>query len=251
LALAAVLLTGQNEDPALHALENTYHLKIDVLRAPLEWKGDHYVVRADPPTDKQVAAYEPTFNKEWSLYPASYVQKAEVHRIVFGVDLSMNGQIRAAVPAFDGDTMYYDPALGSYNNHYQRLVIHHEFFHMVDRRMDRLSRDAEWAKLNAPGFRYGSGGAAMRGSGVGDLTDKVTGFVTRYGTSAVEEDKAELFAHMVVDGGYIKDRIAVDPILAAKVALLRRRLSNFDPSMGDEFWNRIPGWTSSEGRRDR
>lgn len=230
-------------DNPIKDLEAAYHLTVEEIQRPLEWRGDHYVVKANPASSAQLKAYEPVFVKEWTLYPPTYVAKARVHRIVFGVDLALNGQARAAVPAFDGDTMYYDPALGSYNLHYQRTVIHHEFFHMVDKRMRHLDADMEWSRLNPPDFRYGDGGAKMRTSGVGELTDTIPGFLTPYATSALEEDKAEVFAHMIVDGAYVRRRAAADPILAAKIDLLRRRLSEFDPNMGEQFWKKIPAWS--------
>jgi hypothetical protein len=205
----------------------------------LSWKGAGYVVTGKPATGNQLKLYEPIFNKEWSLYPASYVQKAKLDRIVFVADLSVDGQLRAAVPAFDGNTMYYDPALGSYNGHYQRLVVHHEFFHMVDQRMHLLYKDAEWAKLNPAGFKYGSGGALMRTGGVGELTRKIPGFVTPYATAALEEDKAELFSHLVVDGPFIRDLALKDKVVAAKIDLLKRRLAKFDPGMGEGFWKKV------------
>jgi len=62
-----------------------------------------------------------------------------------------------------------------------------------------------------------------------------------YGTAAVEEDKAELFAHMIVDGSFVKDRASHDPVLAAKVALLRERLAKFDPAMGMVL-KKVAGW---------
>ncbi|HVT13335.1 MAG TPA: putative zinc-binding metallopeptidase [Fimbriimonadaceae bacterium] len=232
---------------SIQDLETAYHLTVEELKKPLEWHGDHYVVKADPPSPAQLKAYEPLFVKEWSLYPPSYVAKAVVHRIVFGVDLSVDGQMRAAVPAFDGDTMFYDPALGSYNLHYQRTVIHHEFFHLVDKRMRLLDTDMEWSRLNPSGFHYGDGGSKMRTLGVGELTDKIPGFLTPYSTSAIEEDKAELFAHMIVDGPYVRKRASADPILAAKIALLRQRLTRFDPNMGEPFWSKVPGWAGYKG----
>lgn len=226
-------------------LASKYEVKVERLSAPLNWKGDGYVVTANPPSDEQMAKYVPTFLKEWTLYPPDLMKKAVVHRIVFGVDMAVDGQVRGAVPAFDGDTMYYDPALGAYNLQYQRVVIHHEFFHMIDERMKLLDKDSEWAKLNPKGFHYGQGGSKMRESGVGALTDQIPGFLTRYGTAAVEEDKAELFAHMVVDGDYVKERAAKDPVLRSKIDLLKRRLSKFDPAMGPAFWKQIPAWSEN------
>lgn len=241
------ILIAPRPDEPLQSLQDAYHFKLEEISQPLEWHGDHYVVVGKPASAEKLRSYEPVFAKEWSLYPPSYVIKAEVHRIVFAAGLAVDGQVRAAVPAFDGDTMYYDPELGSYNLHYQRTVIHHEFFHLVDQRMGHMAKDAEWSKLNPVGFHYGSGGAKMRTKGVGELTDTIPGFLTPYGTSAVEEDKAELFAHMIVDGPYVKERASKDSVLAAKVDLLRKRLRDFDTEMDTRFWSHIPGWDAPAG----
>lgn len=241
------LLPAIVDDPMLD-LAARYEVKIEQIAAPLDWKGKGYSITAKPPTADQMAKYGPLFQKEWSLYPASYVKKAVVHRIVFGIELAVDGQLRAAVPAFDGDTMYYDPERGSLNPSYQRSVIHHEFFHMVDWRMKRLNPDAQWEKLNLTGFKYGSGGAKMQTGNVGALTDQIPGFLTQYGTAAVEEDKAELFAHMIVDPEFVKERSDKDPVIKAKIGLLRDRLAKFDPAMGDEFWKKIPTWSSQRTR---
>jgi hypothetical protein len=231
LSICLFLASSQATAPQLPNIERP--------REVLSWKGAGYVVTGKPATSAQLKLYEPIFNKEWALYPPSYVQKAKLDRIVFVADLSVDGQARAAVPAFDGNTMYYDPALGSYNPHYQRLVVHHEFFHMVDQRMQLLYKDAEWSKLNPAGFRYGSGGALMRTSGVGELTTKIPGFVTPYATAALEEDKAELFSHMVIDGAFVRDLARKDKVVAAKIALLKQRLAKFDPGMGEAFWKKV------------
>lgn len=245
LAPFAILILASRQQPApLADLAAKYAITIEVLKQPLDWHAAGYTVKAEPPDPKRIdiAPYLQLFEKEWSLYPPALIKRVHLHRIVFGVNLTMNGQIRAAVPAFEGDTMYYDPALGSYNAHYQRLVIHHEFFHLIDRRMGRLNRDREWSGLNPPSFHYGNGGDQMRTSGVGQLTDKIPGFLTPYATSAVEEDKAELFAHSVVDGPYVSEHAKSDPLLATKLTTLKGRLSGFEPSMGDGFWRQIAGW---------
>lgn len=221
------------------ALESTYGFKTEILSADLDVKPNGYSVTAKAPTADQMAKYTPLFLKEWSLYPSSLPKAAKVEKITFGVSLAMNGQFRAAVPAFDLNTMFYDPVLGASSPHYQRIVIHHEFFHMLDWRMRFLDRDREWAKLNAADFHYGSGGDKMRTSGVGELTDTIPGFLTPYGTSAAEEDKAELFAHMIVDPEFVRKRAASDPVLQSKIDLLKARLKKFDPNVGDEFWRQF------------
>src|SRR4051812_38045240 len=99
--LIAIAWLPQGEP--IQELAAKYRLKIEEIQQPLDWQGDGYKVNVRPASPEQLKVYESTFIKEWSLYPPSYVRKAEVHRVVFGVGLAVNGQVRAAVPAFDGD----------------------------------------------------------------------------------------------------------------------------------------------------
>lgn len=235
-AMLAFVLSLSIVQSPFSGLETTYGLKAEVLSASLDVKPRGYTLTAKAPVPAEMSKYTPLFVKEWSLYPASLPKAAKLEKITFGAGLAVDGQARAAVPAFGLSTMLYDPGMGAHNSHYQRVVIHHEFFHMIDWRMRFLEKDPEWKNLNPPDFRYGSGGDKMRTSGVGELTDTIPGFLTRYGTAAVEEDKAELFAHLIVDGDFVRKRAAADRVLQSKIDLLKTRLKKFDANMGDGFW---------------
>jgi len=55
----------------------------------------------------------------------------------------------------------------------------------------------------------------------------------------VEEDKAEIFAHMMVEGSYVTRRAARDDVLAAKVERMKELLEKFCPEMNSEFWKKV------------
>jgi hypothetical protein len=224
----------------IEALAEKYHVEIIVLMSQRHWQWAGYTVDMGKPDPAKLKTYEQLFAKEWSKYPDDLVQRANVTQIYIGQGLTMNGQHRGSVPAFDGNAMYYDVAVGDYNKHYQKIVVHHEFFHMLDYRMHNLYRDREWVALSPAGFEYGDGGAKMTTPGVGELTDKIPGFLTMYGTSGQEEDKAELFAHLIIDADYVARRATVDPSVAAKVVLIKQRLKAFDPGFDDRFWKQLP-----------
>jgi hypothetical protein len=221
---------------AVAEVGKTQHLDIEIRSEGFADRARGYVVTGDKASPEVMEKYAKLWAIEWSKYSADVMRKARVNKIVFCEALALSGQARAAVPAFDLNTMYYDPALGSYSPSYQRGVIHHEFFHMMDQRMKTLDRDKAWGALNAKGFRYESGGDKMRTPGVGNLTKAIPGFLTLYGTSAMEEDKAELYAHLITDPGFVEEQAKTDLILAAKIGLLKRKLAEFDPWFGDSFW---------------
>jgi hypothetical protein len=53
--------------------------------------------------------------------------------------------------------------------------------------------DPEWDRLNPPGFEDGHGGRDLRQPSSSALSEERAGFLTRYATSALEEDQAEIF----------------------------------------------------------
>jgi hypothetical protein len=118
------------------------------------------------------------------------------------------------------------------------LVLHHEFFHVIDYRDDgEVYRDDAWAALNPRSFRYGSGGKnAQQRSDTSLLTDRLPGFLTHYSTTGVEEDKAELFAHLLASGPHVRERCERDAVLQAKVERMKKLLADFCPEMDEEFW---------------
>ncbi len=222
-------------------IEKNYGLKVEIAKQAFTVRPARYSVSGDAPTAEQVQKYAALFNKEWSIYPPTLIKKAKVSRIVICVNLKVGEQIRGAVPAFEIDTMFYDPALGDYAPNYQRTVVHHEFFHMMDQRMGAMRKDPEWAALNPQGFSYGTGGQNMRDGNAGTLRKDIPGFLTQYGTAAVEEDKAELFGHLIVNNKFVTDQAIKDAVLAGKIALLKKRLEKFDPDMGEKFWGKVDG----------
>ena len=185
--------------------------------------------------------YSRLFAAEFGLYPPGYVMQSKLKRVVLCRDLSFAGQVRNAVPEFGSDTLYLDVVRGAETPTYLRKVIHHEYFHIVDFRDDgEVYTDAAWAALNPAGFVYGSGGASAQDMATTSvLTDKFPGFLNHYSTTGVEEDKAEVFANLIVDGAYVAERIKTDAVLKAKVARMKALLTRFSPDMNDAFWARV------------
>lgn len=185
--------------------------------------------------------YVPLFVREFSLYPPDLVKRTGLRRVVFCRELAFAGQRRNAVPDFRDDTLYLDVQRGSYSTPYLRKVIHHEFFHIIDYCDDgMLYLDPSWAALNGAGFTYGSGGRNAQEQGsTSVLTDRYPGFLNHYSTTAVEEDKAEVFANMMVDPVYVERRAADDRVLSAKVGRMKKLLARFCPDVNDGFWERV------------
>ena len=190
--------------------------------------------------------YLPLLVREFSVYPVAFIKRSQLKRIVVCKDLAFEGQHRAAIPDFAGNTLYLDCQRGQHSATYQRSVIHHEFFHLVDYRDDGLVyQDESWSALNRPNFKYGKGGRAVQNDLSQSAIRKPTaGFLTNYSMSGVEEDKAELFAHLIVNAKTVELAQASDEVLDSKVAQLKAGLRSFCEQLDAAFWQRVAAETA-------
>ena len=188
---------------------------------------------------KLLARYVPIFVREFSLLPASLIAKAKLKKVVLCAELSFAGQRRNAIPDWESDVLYLD-VTQMHRPRYLAAVIHHEFFHLIDYRDDGfVYKDDAWAALNPSDFKYGSGGKnAQNDKSTTAFTNKHPGFLTHYGTTGVEEDKAELYAHLIVNFGHVNDRAKEDAVLRAKIDRLKKLLVEFCPEVNEKFWEK-------------
>lgn len=235
---------GQTQADAfgkLSKIEQAYHIEILTTGMTLPVKTTYGLIEGKPAEGKELENYIGVFTPEFTLYPTSLVKLSRLKRIVICNELSFAGQRRNAIPDFEHDTLYLDPSRGSYSPPYMRKVIHHEFFHIIDYLDDgKLYQDERWSSLNPPSFNYGSGGINAQNLSFSSLTtDKLPGFLNYYSMTGVEEDKAELFAYLIIDPAYVEQRIKTDAVLGAKVKLMMELLHTFCPDLNDEFWKKV------------
>lgn len=238
--------------PELVLAEDTPHLKtlakiaetygIEVLSADVEYPISTKAgeIGGSNASEKAIEAYAPLFASEFGLYPPALIKNAKLKRVILCTDLTFAGQRRNAIPDFENDTLYLDAVRGANNKKYLRKVIHHEFFHIIDLLDDgKLYRDERWATLNPKEHRYGDGGRNSQTlSSTSVLTDKFPGFLNHYSTTGVEEDKAEIFANLIVEPEMVKKRAESDAVLQSKVAQMRELLAAFCAEMNDDFWKK-------------
>lgn len=242
--ISTVPIQGQGPTKAfgeLAKIAKAYNIEIVTTDLNFPVKTSYGAIDGKQAHRRDLENYISLFASEFTLYPLTLVKQSQLKRIVLCNELYFAGQRRNAIPDFEHDTLYLDVSRGSYNKSYLRKVMHHEFFHIIDYRDDGdLYQDEQWSALNPPGFRYGSGGENaqnLRDTSV--LTDKFPGFLNHYSTTGVEEDKAEMFANLIVAHAYVEGRIQKDAVLREKLKLLEKLLLRFCPEMNGEFWNKI------------
>lgn len=224
----------------LAKIEKAYDIEILTTNLNFPVKSTYGMIDGIRANRKELESYVKLFVPEFTIYVPIFVTESRLKRIVLCDGLTFAGQRRNAVPDFEHDTLYLDVSRGSYNKAYLRKVLHHEFFHIIDYRDDgSVYEDQGWSSLNPLTFRYGSGGTnAQDQEDSSILTDKIPGFLNYYSTTGVEEDKAEVFANLIVAPAYVKNRMKNDAVLRAKVKMMKELLRKFCPDINDAFWEK-------------
>jgi hypothetical protein len=238
--LAQLPESGTSADrlPQLSEIEKKYEIEVVTSSLGFPVKTVHGLIDGKEATLSSLRKYQKLFAKEFSRYPLSLVRRTSLVRVVLCEELAFDGQRRNAIPDFEHDVLYLDVQRGDYNPLYQRKVIHHEFFHIIDYKDDgSVYADKAWAALNAPTFQYGTGGRnAQDNAATSLLTDRYPGFLNHYSTTGVEEDKAEVFANLIVEPKHVATRAAKDPIIKSKSLAMKALVQKFCPEVDDKFW---------------
>ena len=193
-------------------------------------------LRGEPADEAPLAAATVLLADELTLYPPAFLRRIGLRRVALCGGLSENGLPIPSLPNYR-HTLLIDVAG---EPAFLRRLVHHEVFHFADLADDgEVLWDPQWDRLNPPDFEYGHGGRDMRQPGVSALSDDLPGFLTRYATSALEEDKAEVFAFLMARPGEVERRAARDTVLAGKVARVRAIVLGLDPAMDATFWARV------------
>jgi hypothetical protein len=244
-ALTHAATVGQAEQD-LRRFFSQYHLTVSITsiqpsRYARRWATWTPVGAGDLPALK---AYGAALVNEWAKYPRDWVRVTRVRGIVLVDQLAELGRGPvAAMPDLGGDVMFYDIGYGS--GDYAREVIHHEFDHLLTYNLfgSLAPSDPTWLSLNPPGFHYGDGGASCYRPRNTCLHGQhpIPGFVSGYASSAIEEDKAELYGYLMEAHDYrlVKGWIGSDRYLAAKVADYKRFLCGRSAAMCGNYFDAI------------
>ena len=227
-----------SDQPLERTIEQKYGVRLVLGDHKYPIATSHGLIQATDVNRVDLDRYRKILDEEFLVYPEEFVRRSRLKRIVLCRGLSFNGQNRSAVPDLEHDTLYLDVVAGEHKPEYQRRAIHHDFFHIVDFQDDgQLYTDEQWAKLNSPTFRYGSGGVRMQDDARSGLPWDQPGFLNKYSTSGVEEDKAEIFTYMITCYSIVEERAMTDKLIRKKMAAMKALLAKFSPDMNDDFWS--------------
>ncbi len=188
----------------------------------ITWSLPNGNITADAPSVADTARITAVIRRELARYPAGYLARANMARVLVCEHLRENGHDIPSLPNIDGGWLI-DATL---SDTFAARIVHHELYHFIDVADDgTLTSDREWEALNAPSFSYGAGGRSLRTAWASERADTAPGFVTAYATTAVAEDKAETFALWMTRPAELAQRASTDDIVGRKVTELRHRMS--------------------------
>jgi len=190
-------------------------------------------VAGDEPARRDAEAFCPMLAREVKKYPDEFFRRTDFGRIILCQNIRFGRPMAGKVLAF---AMYHPEFVMviDVTEKQKFATIHHEFFHFVDFLPDYETKDAQWTALNAKGFRYDP---ALWAEAL--LDSKVKGFISEYSRASEAEDKAELFACLMMDQKRARVRSRDDEILARKLARLKEIVRDFCPKMDGEHWKSI------------
>ncbi|HEY9784601.1 MAG TPA: putative zinc-binding metallopeptidase [Candidatus Obscuribacterales bacterium] len=207
----------------LAKLSDTYGIEIlveglgeQVLHDPLE---SHLRLGAAAVLSCELGIYSP------SIIRKSHLEKVTLCGGIRGENAGCAGQ---AHPHAGEIVIEVAPLRGDWRK--RRMCIHHEIFHLVDYFDDVLQYiDPWWESLNEKGFAYSKQNLNRGGS-------NRPGFVSAYAMSAVQEDKAEVFCHMIIEYKKLEQLSQSDVFLRRKIDRMKNLLRTFSPEFDQGFW---------------
>lgn len=180
------------------------------------------------------AAIEPAcrlIRTELEIYTERTVQSTYLREVVLGSNVRHNDiPVGGLCVAHNGILYFAADKLKNWNG--SRRTFHHELFHCLDYHDDLWKYyDPTWAALNESTFTYSDSNKNKQLQSVPRL-----GFITNYAMTAVHEDKAELFAYMIVHHQTVKDMAENDPILRQKIDYLKDLTRKACTDFNESFW---------------
>ena len=221
----------------LYELFNRLNLELNIPTTKFFLKSMSFDLEGEPPTKSDLDCYTPLLFMEFWIYGKSFIKKSKLKKInlVHNIEYTNSEytQERAGCPEYE-ESKSITYAVHERNLAYIRIVLHHELFHYIDFSDDFSYDDDEWEKLNQKGFEYGEGGDSER-EWI-KLEKNQIGFINHYSTSALAEDRAEIYQYLISCPDEALNNN--DKIVSKKAKRIQDFLNNFDKDgVGNEKTN--------------
>ena len=256
--------------PTLIALAASLQLSISFHNDSTPLTDSYYqqLITAASPSLPSLLYVLPLLSSVLASYPSSFYRLLALECVVVCERLHYKGVEWRCVPVLTAGRLYV--SCERVDAVYLQSTLHHELFHFIDhsiltiqaasptttatasRLRNHVARpDPEWCALNVPTFMYGGGGMAVRDATASSaVSSPCAGLLNAYAASAVEEDKAEVWAALMRDEAAVSG--GGDEIVRRKAALLRGRVERWsEGSLGVQWWRGVSARAFSHEARQR
>ncbi len=190
--------------------------------------------------DKQLVKYIEALDRYWRVLPVEFVKKTKLKGLVLVKNLSFLGLDIGA--GFDvADRLLICEVNNFFTHETIMNAFFHEYMHLMDNIFynDDYFNNRAWNDLNPPGDWYTSQGALAMIRNNSDFVSKehpMPGFINGYCSADIYQDKAEVFAHLLIPVYYIKAFGWNDSIINAKFASIYQSLKKIYPPLKIEHY---------------
>ena len=166
----------------------------------------------------------PIIEKNLNKYESDFLIKNNLKFIILCENLSVSSINTGGVPNILTRSLILDIKFNQ--EHFERMI-HHEFFHMIQAKHNKVFDETLWSKFNKASFKYADCSTCSDRTDL-SLYRNTDGFLTEYSKSIPSEDMAEIFSFLMTNRKLVENIIGSDLILKNKVNYLKNNLKLID-----------------------
>ncbi|HOY09977.1 MAG TPA: putative zinc-binding metallopeptidase [Candidatus Omnitrophota bacterium] len=231
-------LPAVEEHPAITRLttriQDEFGIRIIYREVPEEIHPAIVFSPPEPQDDGALVKYLILLQEELRRYPECFYQKIRLEAIVLVKRQFYDSRPLEGLYQRNTRIIVFDFLRNQEHVIKQRLNVHHELYHMFESQNGLAWRFRDWESMNVPGFAYHVPETLQPGGNpVNYFAPPVQGFVTYYAMKNQAEDRAEIFAALMIASQrrVVLRWIKNDPVLREKVNILRAEVIGLCPDM--------------------
>jgi hypothetical protein len=202
-SISAACRAEELRDPALDLLlqkvRAVYGINLHYAEGPPSKSTDLNYSLADTQDSQALKKALFLFIREISLYPKNFFRYAHCQDIYFVAKLFYKQKPADGLFSEGTNYIFYDYSRRSDNTQKIRHYIHHELYHLIGSKHPFWKEHGPaWQALNRSGFSYNKKSNPHERNPINFYAPPEPGFITDYAMASAEEDRAEVFACMMI-----------------------------------------------------
>lgn len=247
--LALLLLSYRcSADQTTHFVDKETGVEIicaaEARMFPAEWYKPPISVTASALNSAEIARSVAFVKEALHRYPAAFV-KMNLKKIYVVGSLRNYGVESGGLPTYERKALYLANAgfAAGYTESWFVRSINHEFAHLLAGNHPNEFAATNWEHLNPKYFHYGSGGAdAIKNGNSNEVMTAAylkQGFVSQYGTTAVEEDFATICEQLFTGDLVFRNMAAQNKGMRHKLQAVETFYHSLSPQFDNAYFQRL------------